>query len=159
MVESIPYLRYGISTKLVVVIGQSSDDRIQTIGYFLMGLRHLWICISLNLPSIEVLDLILTNVLVVNWFETKHVQPFAPLQLQVFHCTTTGSVPQTLPNYGCRFPLSIWPENMEFTCSPEIIGAGFEMACTVFPVNGTGSASLNPDAMWPVYPIFGHTLS
>ena len=34
-----------------------------------------------------------------------------------FKTTTAGSAPHASPNHGCRFPLSIWPDGMEFTCS------------------------------------------
>lgn len=34
-----------------------------------------------------------------------------------FNTTTAGSAPHFSPNHGCRFPLSIWPDEMEFTCS------------------------------------------
>jgi hypothetical protein len=34
-----------------------------------------------------------------------------------FRATTAGSAPYASPNHGCWFPLSIWPDSIEFTCS------------------------------------------
>jgi hypothetical protein len=60
-----------------------------------------------------------------------------------FTATTTGSAPHASPNHGCRFPLSIWPDGMEFTCS-------LKWPVLRFPMLGTGSANFTPDAVWPV---------
>ncbi|MEX2568107.1 MAG: hypothetical protein WD431_19320 [Cyclobacteriaceae bacterium] len=34
-----------------------------------------------------------------------------------FITTMSKSAPYASPNHGCRFPLSIWPDGIEFTCS------------------------------------------
>ncbi|SMD42529.1 hypothetical protein SAMN00777080_1084 [Aquiflexum balticum DSM 16537] len=36
---------------------------------------------------------------------------------RIFFANTNRSAPYASPNHGCRFPLSIWPDSIEFTCS------------------------------------------
>jgi hypothetical protein len=48
MVELVPYLTYGFSSKLLIVIKQSPDDRIQAIGYFLYGFTPF---VDLHIPE------------------------------------------------------------------------------------------------------------
>lgn len=69
--------------------------------------------------------------------------PLLRLHYRNFNTTTDRSVPYASPNHWRRFPLSIWPDSIEFTCSSK-----WPVRC--FPILGTGSASLTPDVVWPV---------
>lgn len=69
--------------------------------------------------------------------------PSLHFRYRSFIATISRSAPYASPNHGCRFPLSIWPDSIEFTCSLK-----WPLLC--FPTCGTGTANFTPDAVWPV---------
>ncbi len=63
--------------------------------------------------------------------------PLLHLHYRSFITTTNRSAPYTSPNHGCRFPLSIWPISIEFTCS---LKWPVLRSCQLYP--GCGVASI-----------------
>lgn len=81
--------------------------------------------------------------------------PLLRLHYGNFNATTDRSVPYASPNHWCRFPLSIWPDSIEFTCSlkwPVRCSCQFNPGCgvaSIFRTSATLVIDTNVTAYFP----------
>lgn len=71
--------------------------------------------------------------------------PSLYLRYKGFIATTGRSAPYASPNHGCRFPLSIWPGSIEFTCS---LKWPVLSSCQLYPECGVASIFRTPATLF-----------